>query len=447
MIAKWLESKYYFHQKATIDNPDQRISDDVNFFCENCITLLTDIFTQILSASSFFIVLWNFDTPLQFKVYGIEVTISHYLSWLCLAYALGINLFMFWMGKPLIGLDFQQKKVEADFRYSLIRFKDHAEEIAFKKGEDFEKEVFHHKFSFIKFNYYKLMKFNFFLSLAKYGYTSTLFILPIIAALPLYLSDQIPFGSLMQINGACGQVLASLGVLITSYQSFALLHASKNRLYQFLHPSEPNEQPSNYTLSEHNEFALENVTIFNHNQETILKNVNFQVLNKEKVLLMGKSGRGKTSILRTLNRLWHKHNGTVRVPKGEIFFIPQKPYFPLAKLSDCLLYPYHATQADEPTLSEVLKEVHLENLIPMLNEEKDWSRHLSPGQQQRINFAKILLNKPKILVMDEPTSSMDKFHEHEMFRILSEKIIKEATVLTISHSPDLKPYHDRYVEL
>lgn len=450
LISRWLNSKCYLYQKAIVDNPDQRISDDVNYFCESCITVFLDIFTQILTAGSFFIILWNFSVPFHFSFYGHEYTISHYLAWLCLGYAFAINVFMFWMGKPIVRLDFQQKKVEADFRYSLIRFRDHAEEIAFKKGEPFEQTIFDHKFSFIKTNYYKLMKFKFFMTLTQYGYISTLSFLPIIASLPLYLSDLIGFGALMQINGACAQVLAALGILVTSYQSLALLHAAKNRLWQFLYQSqdELSTENSNYQMSEKNEFVLENVTIFNQNKEPIVKNLSFNILDGEKVLLMGKSGLGKTSILRSLSKIWHKTQGSIRLPKDEIFFIPQKPYFPLSKLKDCLLYPHgDITKIEESKLSEVLKDVHLSDLIPLLNEEKDWSRYLSPGQQQRINFAKILIRKPKILVMDEPTSSLDEFHENEMFKLLNKKIFKGATILTISHSSALKTFHDRYVEM
>lgn len=450
LISKWLSSKHYLYQKSSIDNPDQRISDDVNYFCENCITVFLDIFTQIITAGSFFIILWNFSAPLHFNVYGNEYTISHYLAWLCLIYALAINIFMFWIGKPIVRLDFQQKKVEADFRYSLVRFRDHAEEIAFKKGETFEQTIFDQKFSFIKTNYYNLMKFKFFMTLTQYGYMSTLSFLPIIVSLPLYLSDLIGFGALMQINGACAQVLAALGILITSYQSLALLHATKNRLYQFLYQQDLDDfsvKNSNYEVSEKNEFSLENVTIFNQNKEAVIKNLNFNVLDGEKVLLMGKSGLGKTSILRSLSKIWCKNQGNIKLPNSEIFFIPQKPYFPLSKLKDCLLYPNTDMLIDELTLSEALKDVHLPHLIPLLNQEKDWSRYLSPGQQQRINFAKILIKKPKILIMDEPTSSLDKFHEDEMFRLLTEKIFKDATILTISHSSVLKAYHDRCVEI
>jgi len=448
LISKWLNSKCYFYQKALIDNPDQRISDDVNYFCENCITVSLDIFIQILTAASFFIILWNFSAPFHFNFYGNEYTISHYLAWLCLIYALAVNLFMYWVGKPIVQLDFQQKKVEADFRYSLIRFKDHAEEIAFKKGESFEQTIFDYKFSFIKTNYYKLLKFKFFMTLTQHGYLSTLSFFPIIASLPLYLSDLIGFGDLMQINGACIQVLASLGVLVTSYQSLALLHATKNRLYQFLNQQSLDDLSgnSNYQISEKNEFTLENVTIFNQNKESIIKNLSFNVLDGEKVLLMGKSGLGKTSILRSLSKIWYNNQGSIKLPNGEIFFIPQKPYFPLSTLKSCLLYPF-TNQVDEIKLAEALRDVHLSDLIPLLNEEKDWCRYLSPGQQQRINFAKILIRKPTILVMDEPTSSLDEFHENEMFRLLREKIFKDATILTISHSSVLKNYHDRCVEI
>lgn len=449
LLKKWLSKQAYYFQAREVDNPDQRVSEDIKEFSSGITSILYLVFHNVASLSSFFIVLWNFSTPLTFSVLGKTFAIPHYLAFFSIFYAIGFNVFMTWIGKPLISLDYEQEKREADFRYALYRTKEYGEEIAFNKGENFEERIFNSRFSLIKQNYYKLLKRKFYINLTDYAHISVARLLPTILSLPLLFSGDISIGGLMQIGGAFSRVLHAFCTLAISFQMFASIQATKNRLYGFLKSIEEADIKSpgiTYRADSQNGLSLSDVAILSPSQETIISDIDFSVAPGEKVLVVGKSGLGKTSILRALARLWKYSQGKISLPKGDAFFIPQKPYFPLAKLKDCITYPLVAEDAGHESLEQILEDVSLSHLIPMLEQEKDWMRILSLGEQQRLNFARILFHKPVVLIMDEPTSSLDVSNEVRMFELLNQKL-KGATMLTISHSKALKAYHDRYLIL
>ena len=452
LLNKWLDKRTYYFQLKGIDNPDQRISEDIQEFCAHSTSIFYLIFHHVVSLSSFFVVLWNFSKPLTFSTMGITFVIPHYLALFSILYALFFNIFMIWIGKPLIFLDYEQEKREADFRYALFRAKEYGEQIAFHKGEKFEEKIFSIRFSFITKNYYKLLKQKFYINLTQYAHVSVICILPTVFSLPLLFSGEISLGGMMQIGNAFSHVLVALCTLAMSYQLFASLQAVKSRLFGFLQATEQAETASsvNLTYRSHpeNEISFSDVSIFNPSNESIISGVDFRVSRGEKVLIMGRSGLGKTSLMRVLAKLWKHSQGEITLPKENLFFIPQKPYFPLATLKECIMYPHTSGQTtDNTSLAEILEAVFLPHLIPLLEKEEDWMRSLSLGEQQRLNFARILFHKPKVLILDEPTSSLDSLKERQMFELLKQKLSIETTLLTISHSEALRMHHDRYISL
>lgn len=451
-VHKWLNKRAYYFQAREVDNPDQRVSEDIREFSSRITFIVYIVFRNVASLFSFFIVLWNFSTPLTFSVVGRTFEIPHYLALFSIVYAILYNVLVTWIGKPIISLDYEQEKREADFRYALFRAKEYGEEIAFNKGEKFEERIFDLRFSFIKKNYYRLLKRNFYIDLTLYAHMSVSRILPTLLSLPLFFSGDISIGGLMQIGSAFSHVLHALCTLANSYQMFASVHATKNRLYGFLKSTEQAEiePPNGIAYKEHpqNDISLSDVSIFTPSKEEIISGINFSVASGEKVLIMGRSGLGKTSILRALAKLWKHADGSITLPKDNVFFVPQKLYFPLATLKKCITYPEVAEDnTDNESLEQILKDVSLMHLSPMLEQEKDWMRFLSLGEQQRLNFARILFHKPNVLVLDEPTSFLDALNEIEMFELLRRELSEETTILTISHSEALKPYHDRCVIL
>jgi putative ATP-binding cassette transporter len=284
-----------------------------------------------------------------------------------------------------------------------------------------------------------------------YGYSATLSILPILAGMPLFFADKISFGELMRIGGAATSVLFSFGVLITNFQLIASLQAAKNRLIKFLNFLEQLEnvhekKSAEKIVEDHAKIGLFNVTLTNQEEKTLLKNLKFEVELGKKLLIIGKSGIGKSSILRCFAKIWMPEAGKIHLPQDEIYFIPQRPYLPIGTLATCLHYPAKI-KGEDVLVKEVLELVGLEHLVKNLQVEKDYLKILSLEELQRLNFAKIILHQPKILVMDEPTSSLDNNFENLMFELLQQRLPKETTIITVSHAKELSKYHDHILDI
>lgn len=454
VVSLWLEKKKYHSVKHNVDNPDQRISEDVNNFCKNILNMLLVIFTEGLTFAAFIGVLWRFPDSLDFSLFGREISIGHYLAIGSFIYAVFVNCILFLIGKPLVSLDYEKERKEADYRYALMRVNHHSEEIAFQQGEEVEKEVINERFSRIKSNYYSLIKRTFSLNVFEYGYAVTLSILPVLASLPLYFADKISFGEVMRIGGAASSVLLALGVLISNFQTFAALQAAKNRLVRFLTELATTGEIHHRKISDKIQknvakIELSGIDVINSEDQLIVKDLKLSFELGRKYLLMGKSGIGKTSILRCLAKIWAPTTGEMHMPLEEdLYFVSQRPYLPLGTLARCLNYPYPSMFAnDDLIVSEVLSKVGLTHLIDYLDIEKDYLKILSLGELQRLNFAKILLHKPKIIVMDEPTSSLDTNYEALMFELLGACLPKDTTIVTVSHSPEIAKYHDKMISI
>lgn len=450
-ITLWLKNKNYCFTKNKVDNPDQRIGEDIGLFSFDVGEHLMTFLVEFLTFICFIGVLWKFDHALQFSIYKWSFSIPHYLAISCFIYALILNYVIYRIGRPEIKIQFDKKSKEADFRHALSRLNLHSEEVAFNQGEEFEHQVFKKRFAKIKTNYFSLLKTNFNLNFFQFGYTSLLSILPTIGALPLFFANSITFGSLMQIHLACSAVLNALGVILSNYQTLAIIQATKNRLYQFLCALEEAEkhhvlaQPQ-FITKDLDRILFVDVTLSHGKHKTIVTEFNLEAYLGEKLLIMGKSGIGKTSILRALAKIWHPGQGKIYVPEEKMFFIPQRPYFPIGTLQECLSYPTQTIASnDDLILSETLRAVGLEHIIPLLDREEDFLKILSLGELQRLNFARAILHKPKIIVMDEPTSSLDDKYEEQMFTMLVETMPADTTIITVSHSKALIDYHDRVV--
>lgn len=442
----WLSNKKYYHIKGHIDNPDQRISEDIKVFCTQSLGLVLVLFTEGLTFLAFIGVLWNFPHSFDFSLFGVTFSIPHYLALGSFLYAVVMNLILVRIGKPLIALDIEQEKKEADYRYTLVRMNFHSEEIAFYQGEVVEEKVFNNKLKEIGKNYYALTKRTFFLSLFQNGFSATLVIVPMLAALPLFFSDKITFGELMRITGAASNLLIALGVLISNYPSIATLQSAKNRLFSFA--TSLSDITTADTVSHNSEaIAFSNVSLANADQKLLIENLDFKLQMGKKLLIMGKSGIGKTSILRALAKIWIPQSGKVHLPEERMYFIPQRPYLPVGSLKNCLNYPLDSSSPiDDSSMAEALSLVGLGHLVEDLERERDYLKILSLGEMQRLNFAKILLHKPKILVMDEPTASLDEHFEKAMFHLLKSKL-PDITIITVSHSANLMQHHDHMINI
>lgn len=515
-IARWLTEGTHYRLKlkqTATDNPDQRISQDLASFADGVLSLFTSFFKETVTLISFVGILWAISGPLQFTLLGKAIVIPGYMVWAALIYAIIGTSLIFKIGKPIVRLDFEQEKFEANFRYALVRFREKGEEIAIYRGEKIEEDNFRHSFKDIANNFYKILKRQMYIICSQNFYNNMTIIFPVVAASPLFFSKMITLGVLMQIRGAFSEVQGSFSVLINNFQVIASLRATTQRLLEFsaaidmlaeedagtikskalgkvktdsmyaktatdaIHADIlqtsfiPDSLYNNSAATKTKSFGnaqneakvldtaialnptfncrleMENLTLTTPHGKPLISNFNLTVHSGEKVLIMGRSGLGKTTILRAISGVWPFGQGTIHVPTNlSILLIPQRPYLPMGSLREAVLYPKDNLTVPDEEIEYALQRCRLEHLYEHLDEVQDWSHRLSLGEQQRIIFVRAIIQKPEWIIMDEPTAAMDKETENMVYRALFEHM-PEVTLITIGHSPSLKTYHTRVVDL
>jgi len=434
-----------------LDNPDQRISQDLDFFSSLSLGLFLSFFQEIVTLLSFAVVLWNISSDFPLQILGSSFKVPGYLLWVAFIYAAIGTGIIIKVGKPLIDLNFVQQHYEANFRYSLIRLQEKKEEIAIFGGVKPEMKTLTDAFSFIRQNYYAIVVRNIYIKLCYVPFINMSQLIPVVAAAPLYFSGVIMLGTVMQVARSFEQVRDSFSVIATNFSTIASWRASALRLLQFDHclkNSEQNLLHYNIDIAHkgHN-IEVKNLELHKPNNAGILKGLNFSIKERERVALVGSSGVGKSTIIRALRGIWMYGEGKINIPNN-VFFVPQRPYMPLSTLREAIVYPQLLSEhgVENKELIELMQLFRLKHLISDLDEVKNWSGALSLGEQQRISFIRILINKPKYIVMDEPTSSLNTKLEALVFKTLLERL-KDSTVVTITHSETLKKYHQRSIDV
>jgi putative ATP-binding cassette transporter len=350
------------------------------------------------------------------------------------------------LGRPLIPLTFQQQKFEADFRYSLVRFRENFEAVAFYKGEAQEKEIFMARFTRVFDNYWSIMKRQKTLTWFTSGYDQIANIFPVLVAAPRFFAKQIQLGGLMQTASAFGQVQGSLSFIIGSYTSIATWKAVIQRLNGFnLAMQEAVQLPEIPHKEIANLVSVKDLRVSLPNGTTLIENLSLELQPGEWLLIKGPSGCGKTTLLRSLAGLWPFTSGEISLPSGHTLFLPQKPYLPLGSLRDVLNYPDRLVENDQE-LETMLTDCRLGQLVSRLDETADWSHILSPGEQQRLAFARLFLTKPEIIFLDEASSALDEETEDYFHTQLKQQLPK-AIVISVGHRQTIARFHDRILDL
>ena len=448
-LRAWLGGQTYYKLQDATDNPDQRISEDIGQFVNLSLALIIGFLKQLTTLAAFGVVLWELSGSFAFTVAGNEIVIAGYMFWFSFIYS-GIGTFLTHkVGRKLIGLNFDQQKYEADFRFSMMRVRENAESVAFYRGEPAEREVFDLKFSNVIKNYWQLMKKTKHLNFYVNGYSQLAVIVPLIMAAPRYFSKEIQLGGLMQISSAFGRVQDALSFFVDSYDTLASLAAIIHRLDGFTeHMNTARKIQSNVTNSTAPELKISALNINLPTGRELLKKLSLELQNTKSLLVTGASGCGKSTLLRTLAGLWRYASGEISLPQNaRVMFLPQKPYLPLGSLRRALIYP--SAEKDSPpddVLKKVLQTVDLPALVDKLDTADDWSRILSLGEQQRLAFARVLLNAPDYIFLDEATSALDEPREVEMYETLRRELPK-LTVVSVGHRSTLFNLHDTELKL
>ena len=452
-LSQWLSHKNFYLWQVLpnpSDNPDQRLSDDIRELTELSLEIGEKVLRELITFLSFIGILWALSTNLHFEVSGYQIEIQKYLVWACLIYAIVGTWIAHKIGFPLSKLNFIQQKFEADFRYLLMRLRENSESIALEGGEAFEKQKLLSKFSQIVGNFRELIRRQKKLLLTTNVYGQFAYIFPFVVASPEVFTKQITLGQLFQISSAFGQVQGSMSVFVDMYAKLMRLNSVALRLGGFL--ISLNEMKSQHSPVLSISMAAQALTIRNLRVRTpqgseLFGSFNFQSQSGERILLIGASGKGKSTLVKAMNGLWPFAEGSIELSSLPVLILPQKPYLPIGKLSEAITYPANDQKFTREELREALSKAMLSQFESSLEEHDDWSQRLSAGEQQRLCFARIFVHKPKVLFLDEATSAVEKGLERKLFEKLIETL-PQLTLLTFTHdSESLSEFHHRIVQL
>lgn len=450
IMAQWLADRAYYRIQLTdplTDNPDQRIADDLRLFVGYTLSLGLGLLDAVVTLVSFIGILWGLSGPLEI----LGVNIPGYMVWVALLYAglgtWGAHVF----GRKLVPLNFQKQQVEADFRYNLVRVRDHMEGIAFHRGEQDELRRLDARFGAVIGNWIAWARQTKILSWYTTFYGQAAVIFPFVVASPGYFAGRMPLGELVQTSTAFGQVQSSLSYFVTAYETLAEWKASVDRLTTFRRAIEAARAAANDGVTVNagagTNFQGGNLRVALPNGRVLLEGAALHVAPGEAVWLAGASGSGKTTLLRAMAGIWPFATGHVEVPEGaRVLFLPQRPYIPPGTLHAAVAYPDAPTAHSATSVKEALEAAGLGALGTALEEEAEWSRKLSGGEQQRLAFARAFLLRPDFVVLDEATASLDPTSETAMYAALRARL-PQAGVLSVAHRESVGAFHERKVTL
>ena len=459
-LAKWTGQQMYYRlemfSQGTADNPDQRISEDINLFTARTLSFMSGLLRSATTIVCFIFVLWNLSEVLSFSAGGQEIHIYGYLVWTALAYSVFGTWITHKVGHRLVSLNYLQQKLEADFRFSMVRLRETAESVAFYNGAAKEEAFLSNRFMTLLRNTLFIIKKQKQLSWLTNSYAQIAIIFPFVVAVPRYLSQNISLGGLMQIANCFGKVQDAMSYFVDVYASLAEWQSCAERLLSFdkhiAAIEKETEEKSGSLVREEtpDRLRLTDVTIsvpaMDENKRTreIISSASCTIKSGEHVILKGPSGSGKSTLLRTLAGFWPYVKGHISMPApSEMMFIPQKPYIPMGTSAEAASYPLET--ADEEILSPLLMECGLSHLMEKTDTEADWSHILSLGEQQKLAFVRVFLRKPKWVFLDEATSAMDEETEEKMYRLLT--ALPGTTVISIGHRSTLDKWHDRVLRI
>ena len=454
-LRRWLDNQQYYRMQldqSVTDNPDQRISDDLDSFATMSLGLSLGLLSSFVTLVSFLSILWVLSGALTVPLGGgARISIPGYMVFAALIYAVAGTFLTRWIGYPLVRLGFNQQRYEADFRFSLVRLRENAENVAFYGGEARELDTFQTRFGRIIENWWGIIRRRKKLTWLTTGYGQLAIVFPFIVAAPRYFNKVIQLGGLMQIASAFGQVQDSLSFIISSYTEIAQYQAVVQRLSGF------GERMDEITAQRQ---AVQPIAIERGGVGVEVEALDLNLPDgsplrhdlalaagpSNALLITGPSGAGKSTLLRALAGLWPFGRGRVRVANGDALFLPQRPYLPLGTLADALAYPRAAAGLARENLVEALRAVGLPQLAERLDEEGNWAQRLSIGEQQRLAFARVLLARPEIVFLDEATSALDEAAEMSLYRLLRDASW-QPTIVSVGHHRTLRRFHDTIVDL
>ena len=461
LTGDWLGDRAYYRGRFTdskTDNPDQRIQADVDIFTTGTggspnsptvgtgAMLLFGAISSVSTVVAFIPILWN----LSFDVTVFGVTLPKALFWVAFVYVFFATVVAFWIGRPLIRLSFRNELTNAAFRYALVRLRDAAEAVGFYRGETTERGLLRTRYDNIITNYRAYVRRTLQFTGWNLGMSQIITPLPLIVQAPNLFSGKMDFGDVTQSASAFSNISDSLSFFRNAYDQFAAYRASIIRLHGLVEANHlAREMPSLETVdSSDGSFELRAVEVRTPSGSQLVDPLDLRLEPGDSMVVTGRSGTGKTTLLRSLAQMWPYTSGTVQRPVTghETMFLSQMPYVPLGDLRTVVSYPAKSGEISDEDLQQVLTKVALPHLANRLNVEEDWAKVLSPGEQQRVAFARILLTRPKVALLDEATSALDEGLERVVYDLVRTEL-PDTVLISVSHRPTIDRYHQQHLEL
>jgi vitamin B12/bleomycin/antimicrobial peptide transport system ATP-binding/permease protein len=454
-LGGWLHEANHYRMQLlgdAADNPDQRIAEDTQRFVEQTLALGIGLLSAVVTLASFIVILWDLSNQAPLHLFGKDIPIPGYLVWGALIYALLGTLLTHLIGRPLVALNFQQQRFEADFRFNLVRTRENAEQIALLRGEPVERMRLLSRFALVVNNWLGIMQRTKKLTAFTATYSQVSVIVPYVLIAPAFFAEKIQLGGMMQTVNAFSSVQDALSFFIASYRTLAEWQAVVARLSGFetatasaatLATSAIDVESSTGSTA----IDLRQLLVKLPNGSPLVSADSFSLRGNERTLVTGPSGSGKSTLFRAIAGIWPFGTGSIAIPaKASLMMLPQRPYLPIGSLQAAIVYPADASAYSSDQVKDALISVGLPKLASRIGEEAHWNRMLSLGEQQRLGLARALLHAPQYLFLDEATASLDEASEAALYRLLEERL-PTTTIISIGHRSTLEAFHQRNVVL
>lgn len=453
MLAQWLDQNLAFriavtqaHLKETSDNPDQRIQEDIDGFVRDTLSQFLDIVSRTITFVSYVGLLW----ALSGSITVLGVRIPGYFLWIALLYSAFASIVTHLTGRRLIPLRITQQKAEADFRYGLVHVRDHADSIALSGGGDREKHLLLGKFSTVYSNFLGIMTRTKWLGFLTDGLGTLSGNFALLVGSIRYFAGKITFGTLMQLVQAFSRIEEALGWIWSAYPAITEWRANVSRLASFqrtmdLASTSNHDNPHERSVTD-SDIVTKNLTVLRPDGSVLLSNVNITLPQGHDIVLTGASGVGKSILLRAIAGIWPFTRGQIHMTEARMMFISQRPYLPIGTLSEAICYPHAPGTISDEMICSALMQVGLSSLLSERGLETKWTARLSPGEQQRLMFGRILLNKPEWVFLDESTSNLDVTSEAALYDLLHEKL-PDLSIVSVTHRVSLQDRHTMQIDL
>ena len=460
-LSHWLERATHYRMQLlgdAADNPDQRIAEDIRLFIERALTIGIGLLSAIVTLASFVVILWALSAGAPLHLFGTTIAIPGYLVWAAVIYAILGTAFTHLIGWPLVQLNFNQQRYEADFRFNLVRVRENSEQIALLTGETAESDRLLTRFGRVVSNWHLIMSRQKRLTFFTTAYNRFALVFPFIVVSPAYFAGSMQLGGLVQTAGAFGSVQTALSFFVTVYRDLAEWRAVIERLDGFDRSigiaratapavSTLPQEDAVPSVATKTGLTIGGLSVHLPNGAPLVAAEDLFIEAGERALVTGPSGGGKSTFFRAIAGLWPFGTGTVKVPRGaKLMMLPQRPYFPVDSLEAAVSYPSEPGEFESARIKQVLESVGLPALAQRLSDEVHWNQVLSLGEQQRLGIARAILQAPDYLFLDEATASLDEASEAKLYLLLQEALPR-TTIVSIGHRSTLFAFHDRHLTL